>query len=374
MSQNNITLTPDNIGEILRQCATKEDAFRAVMQIRPEERENILGRKEDFPFLDGAPSYATYGGRFSFEFPLIDTPAELASMEEIMARNVSEEDAIRVYEELFRYIANEMLEARKEGKQLTINMGEGHTCKGSYTLNRMMLDIGKRLGVEHLCVEGYEKDESIKTLDGRNITIPGIPHGLQRFFAENAENGILPETHPQGIAPEGMMVNSYQLVPEALAEGLIVAPIDLNNEPETPEEMYDQREKHMARKIEKHVGNNDTLVSCGAAHLDGFESTNNRRVCSIDTTQSAYVKLISATTLPERFKNPQAFHPRFQTGIVHSFAEGKELAQAASRAVGDELEAEFKAKLAEISPTMSSIDLGGRSPSLAAQKNSREIA
>lgn len=374
MSQKNITPTPDNIGEILRQCTAKEEAFQAVMQIKPEERENVLGRKEEFPFLDDAPFYATYGGPFSLEFPLIDTLAEPASMEEIMARKVSKEDAIRVYEEVFRYIANEILEARKEGKPLTINMGEAHLSRGSYTLNRMMVDIGKRLNIKHLCVEGYEKDEAIETADKRNIIMPSIPHGLQRFFEENAENGILPETHPEGVAPEGRMTNAYQLVPDALAESMIVAPIDLKTNFRTQEEVFGQREEHMARKIEEHAGNNNTLVSCGAAHLDGFKSTDNRRVCSINISQSVWVQLIADHILPERVKNPQAFHPRFQTGIVHSFAEGKELALAASRAVGDELEAEFKEKLAKTkpSPTMDSIDLGGRS--LPPQESCRRMA
>src|SRR5690606_21722564 len=120
-----------------------------------------------------------------------------------------------VYEKLFRHIAQKLIEAQKNGNPLSIHTGEMHPDRGSQMINLMVLDIAKRLGINHIGFETSEAEEILKTHDGRTVTLPAF-NRWQEHHQEYAINGIMPDKNEK-LSPQSdnTLINKQELIPYA---------------------------------------------------------------------------------------------------------------------------------------------------------------
>lgn len=353
---------PDTLITRFEASRTKQEAINFAMACPPRERASLI--KARLSVLEG--SYRGITGDNSLVVPLMEIP-EGTSYREIMNSKASVQDAEAVYQQLFNHIADAFIQAQKQGKPLSIHVGETHPDRGSQMVNIMALHIAERLGITHA---GFEICKE-KTFQGaRKLIFPAFD-GWQEYHKLHAgENGHLPERHEDlSPQPDHMLINLQELIPFAQKNGFKTFAIDTQDTDTTTKNgMYLHRERHMLEEIEKNAGNENVITIGGSAHLYGFnaltEGDNNRHRVYINGAQNLFLLPPNHSSYDDETEKRDtfpAFHPLLKTGRVHSFGEAEELAHAANQSIGNRLEREFKEKLAQ-HHILTGIHAGGRSP------------
>lgn len=280
-------------------------------------------------------------------------------------RDLTLEDAVKTYEEIFWLMSDALVEAYKAGKRLSVHIGEFHTDRGSSFVNIAAANVASRLGITKIGIEAAEKEQIIILYDesGRETTVPALNEYPE--FRKNLANpdGSLPETHKSSPQPDGRIMNKVALIPHLFANPKnTVFSTDHGNPGLRPsvKTMYDKREIEMLKKLHHHAQGDHTIHFTGALHLFGLDKREKRYYAkttyplTISAQQFVYAWPASSFSLNDPYEWERAIMPNTDKivleGYVPTIDKAKELANAADAKVGEKLAEKFFLKHPELDP------------------------